>query len=221
MGPLFLPFLVVGATELWLASATPLWIAWFFAWAGGSTTWVSLAYLLGRPGMLGKESWLGYVALLPFLLFAQGVASGAKRQMRQWKVELLPGLWVGAWPDHGAPEHAQLDLTAELPRRGDALRYRAIPMLDGAPPSLESWRAAVDQAVAWRAEGLPVLVHCAYGHGRSVAVCLGVIVAEGHAATWEEAHAIVLKVRPRATMTAAQRKMVAEAVPTLGGRKAG
>lgn len=214
MGTPFLPFLVVGVGELWLATLAPMWAAWAFAWAGAATTWVSLAYLFRRPGMLGKALLprLSFWVLLPFFLTARGAAATAARAMRQWKVELVPGLWVGGWPRHGAPEYAQLDLTAELPRRGEALRYRCIPMLDGAPPGAKQWKAAVGQAVSWRAEGLPVLVHCAYGHGRSVAVCIGVMVAEGLAPTWEDAHRVVLRVRPRAVMTGAQRAMVAAAV---------
>ncbi len=223
MGTPFLPFLIVGGTELFLASLVPTWAAWLFVWAGSATTWVSAAYLLRRPGMLGKQAapTLAFWALLPFLLTARGSAFVGLRAMAAWKVELAPGLWVGGWPRKGAPGHAQLDLTAELPRRGDALRYRNIPMLDGAPPSPEAWQEAVEQAVAWRREGLPVLVHCAYGHGRSVAVCIGVMVAEGLAPTWEEAHARVLAVRPRARMTEAQRRMLAEAVARLSTRSAG
>ncbi|MDP2316773.1 MAG: hypothetical protein Q8P41_28015 [Pseudomonadota bacterium] len=213
----FLPFLVVGLGELGIASMLPLWAAWAFVWAGGATSWVSLAYVLGRPGMLGKQAAprLSFVILLPFFLTARGAARVARRTMSAWKVELAPGLWVGGWPTRGVPDLAQLDLTAELPRRGEALRYRCLPMLDGAPASTDSWRAAVDQAVAWRAEGLPVLVHCAYGHGRSVAVCIGVMVAEGLAPTWEAAHQRVLAVRPRARMTPAQRAALAVAVATL------
>ena len=209
-----LPFLVVAGLELGVAPLLPGWLAWAPAWAGAATAWVGLAYLLRRPGWLGKGRALAQLALLPFALTARGAARAGAHTMRdRWKVELIPGLWVGGWPRRGAPGLAQLDLTAELPRRGDAVRYRCVPMLDGAPPEPDAWKEAVDQAVAWRAEGLPVLVHCAYGHGRSVAVCLGVLVAEGRFPTWEAAHAHVLGLRPRATMTAAQRERVA----TLAG----
>jgi hypothetical protein len=213
---------VVGACELAVAAVLPLWLGWPFWWAGLGTTWVSLAYLAGRPGWLGKESapWLSLVLLLPFHLVARGTAFVAQRIMRT-RVEIAPGLWVGGWPRQGAPGLAQLDLTAELPRRGTALRYACVPMLDGAAPSPERWHAAVEQARQWRAEGLPVLVHCAYGHGRSVAVCIGVLVAEGSDSTWEAAHARVLAVRPRAVMTPAQRRMVAAAVAELPSRRAG
>jgi hypothetical protein len=218
----FLPFLFVGGSELWLATIVPAWAAWLFAWAGAGTTWVSLAYLAGRPGWLGKEAAprVSFWALLPFHLVARGTARVGTRLIPQSRVEIAPGLWVGGWPRGGAPGMAQLDLTAELPRRGTALRYRCVPMLDGAPPDPAHWRAAVEQARTWRAEGLPVLVHCAYGHGRSVAVCIGVLVAEGLASSWEDAHARVLRVRPRAVMTPAQRRMVAAAVESLAATPA-
>lgn len=209
--PAFLSFLTVGLAEIWVATMVPVWIAWLLAWAGLSTSWVAIAYLLRRPGLLGKHvPWLALVFLWPFLLFARGASFFALRMMRE-RVEVVPGLWVGGWPRRGAPGLAQLDLTAELPRRGDALRYRNIPMLDGTSPHPSDWREAVDQAVAWRREGLPVLVHCAYGHGRSVMVVVGVLVAEGLAPGWEEAHAKVLAVRPRAIMAPGQRR----AMPAL------
>lgn len=212
----FLPFLIVAACELFLAGLAPWWLGAPLAWAGLGTAWVSLAYLTNRPRMLGKGSRLAFLALLPFALTARGAARAGVRAMRQWKVEIVPGLWVGGWPMAGVPDLAQLDLTAELPRRGSALRYRNIPMLDGAPASAKDFRTAVAQACAWRAEGLPVLVHCAYGHGRSVAVCVGVLVAEGVEPTWQAAHARILAVRPRGRMTAAQREMVAALVPADG-----
>ncbi|MFZ5482215.1 MAG: dual specificity protein phosphatase family protein [Myxococcota bacterium] len=206
-----LPFLVVAAGELWAATATPWWAAWFLAWCGVSTGWAGVCYLARRPGWLGKGTRAAW-ALAPFLWWSRGSARVAQRVMREPRVEVVPGLWVGAWPRRGAPELAQLDLTAELPRRGDALRYACVPMLDGAPPEPDAFHAAVAQVRAWRDEGLPVLVHCAYGHGRSVAVVVAVLVAEGHAPGWEEAHAMVLRRRPLARMTPAQRAVVAHGV---------
>jgi protein-tyrosine phosphatase len=205
------PFLVVAAGELWAASASPWWAAWFLAWAGLSTGWAGIAYLARRPRWLAKDGPAAW-ALAPFLWWARGSSRVAQRLMPESRVEIVPGLWVGAWPRKGVPDLAQLDLTAELPRRGDALRYACVPMLDGAPPREEDFHAAVAVARAWRAEGLPVLIHCAYGHGRSVAVLVAVLVAEGHAASWEEAHAMVLRRRPLARMTPGQRALVAHGV---------
>lgn len=218
------PFLVVGGLELLLALLLPAWLGWLPAWAGVGTSWVGIAYAAGRPGWLGKQHapTLSWWALMPYHLVARGAVVVSRKWLKEERVEISPGLWVGGWPRRGAPGLAQLDLTAELPRRGDAARYACVPMLDGAPFSPEDWRAAVAQARAWRAEGLPVLIHCAYGHGRSVAVLIGVMVEEGLAPGWEEAHARVLAVRPLARMTPAQRALVASlTAPPAASRETG
>ena len=214
----FVPFLVVGLGEAALATQTPWWVALPLGWASAGTLWTALAYALARPRMLGKldAPAIAAVLLAPVLRGAR-IAAVVVRKIDQRllgpggseRIEVAPGLWVGGWPRRGAGDLAQLDLTAELPQRGTALRYACIPMLDGAPMSDADFHAGVAQVLAWRAEGLPVLVHCAYGHGRSVAVLVGAMVAEGLAPDWATAHAHVLAVRPRAKMTAAQRAVVA------------
>lgn len=179
----------------------------WFAWAGLATGFVGLAYLARRPSWLGKGT--GFEPfLLPYLCFARGAARVAQRIGLIERQQIVPGLWVGGWPRRGAPGLAQLDLTAELPRRGTAAIYRNIPMFDGAVPHREDWHAAVAQVLAWRKEGREVLVHCAYGHGRSVAVVLGVLVREGLAADPVVALAMVRAVRPRARLTTEQRRFV-------------
>lgn len=201
---------VVAAGEAWLAWVTPPWVGWFFAWAALSTAWVGVAYLLRRPELLGKRrgTRVAAVALWPFLVFARGVAELAQRAGLPERAEVAPGLWVGGWPRAGPSPYAMLDLTAELPVRATPRAYRLVPMLDGAAPDAEAWETAVAQAVEWRREGLPVLVHCAYGHGRSVAVVIGVLVREGLEPDLQAAHARVLAVRPGARMVAAQREFL-------------
>lgn len=207
----------MGGTEIFVATLLPFWLAPWFIWAGLGTLWVSFAYWVQNPRLLGKQDVprFSLVALFPYHLAAQGSARVAAKLMRQTQVALVPGLWVGGWPYRGAAEYAQLDLTAELPRRGTALRYACFPMLDGAPAHQAHYLAALHQALQWRDEGLPVLVHCAYGHGRSVAVCIGILVVEGHAPNWKAAHQLVLRLRPRARMTSRQRYMLDQVEPTL------
>jgi hypothetical protein len=206
----FLPFLIVGTGELWASTHLPLWLGWAVGWAGASTSYVSFAYLVKSPRLLGKldAPRLATVLLFPFLLFARSAATVVQNRMKKREVELVPGLWVGAWPRAGVPQMAQMDLTAELPRRGEALRYHCVPMLDGDGASDPRYLEAVTKVLAWRREGLPVLVHCAYGHGRSVAVCIGVMIVEGHARTWEEELVQVRQFRPRAHLTTPQRRML-------------
>lgn len=203
-----LPFFIIGFGELWLSANVPVYAAVPLAWAGFATSWVGVAYTVRKPAWLGKHHPAG-IGILPFSLFARGVAAVTQRLGLRERVEIIPGLWVGGWPRRGAPELAQLDLTAELPRRGEALRYACVAMLDGAQADDSTYETAVETALAWRREGIPVLIHCAYGHGRSVAVLIGVMVREGSAADWKEAHAKVLSVRPGARMTPGQRVMVA------------
>lgn len=213
----FVPFLVVGLTEAALATMSPPMLAVPLIWAGLATTYVSAAYMLKKPEMLGKlgAPRISTAALLPYHAFVRGTAVATRRFFVQHQAEVIPGLWVGGWPRQGAPEHAQLDVTAELPRRGQSLRYHCVPMLDGAAAHLDHLEEAVAQAVRWRAEGLPVLVHCAHGRGRSVAVVCGVLMVEGHADTWDDAYALVRKARPAAHLTGAQQRMLSEASPRL------
>lgn len=199
-----LPWLVVGGLEAAAAAGLGGWWSLPFGWAGATTLLTGVAYVGNWPSWLGKGSVWAWV-MAPVLFAARGTAAAAQRAGLVERVEIVPGLWVGGWPRRGAPGLAQLDVTAELPRRGTAEAYACVPMLDGAPMREAAWRNAVDHALAWRRAGLPVLVHCAYGHGRSVAVVIGVLVAEGHDPDFDAAHARVRAVRPAARMTPAQR----------------
>ena len=201
------PLFVVAFLELGLATQTPWWVAVWLAWAGLATGFVGVVYLASRPSWLGKGTSFPPF-LFPYLVLARSMARVAQRLGLIERQEIVPGLWVGGWPRRGAPGLAQLDLTAELPRRGSAAMYRNIPMLDGAVPRREDWDAAVAQVLEWRKEGRDVLVHCAYGHGRSVAVVVGVLVHEGLAADPVVGLAMVRAVRPRARLTAEQTRFV-------------
>lgn len=215
------PFLCIGALELGAAGllrthgAVGLALATGLAWAGLATAWVGVAYLLGRPDMLGKGRFWRH-ALLPFTLASAAVARVARRVGVSERSEVAPGLWVGGWPDAGSETWAQLDCTAELPRRGRAEAYRCVPMLDGVAPGLERVSAAVEQAVRWRREGRTVLVHCAYGHGRSVIVACATMVIAGDAADPDTAVRRVQALRRGARLAPAQRRALADAVRVLG-----
>ncbi|MEN9784919.1 MAG: hypothetical protein RLZZ299_183 [Pseudomonadota bacterium] len=212
-----LPFLTVGLAEAWLATRLGTVGGGLVAWMSAATLWTAAAYARQAPAMLGKARWprLAPVLLAPVTLGAATASLVVRAYDRRalgpggaLRVEVHPGWWVGGWPWAGAPELATLDVTAELPAHGPFLRYACVPMLDGAPMTDDAYDAAVRQLVAWRAEGHPVLVHCAHGHGRSVAVLVGALVAAGVETDWEQAHARILAVRPRARMTRLQRAVV-------------
>jgi hypothetical protein len=203
-----LPLLIVAALEAGAAAYLPLPLALLFGWAAAATGFVGLAYVLGRPSWLGKRRPLLRAALAPYLAFGRFVAAGVQRLGHVERNEVLPGLWVGGWPRKGAPGLAQLDLTAELPRRGAAREYRCVEMLDGTAMSGPAFAEAVDQALAWRRAGLPVLIHCAYGHGRSVSVACGLILAEGLAPDLDAAFALIQAHRKGAALRPYQRAVV-------------
>lgn len=210
----FVPIAIAAIVELWLATQLPLVVAWLPGWAGLATGWVAIAYAFNAPHLLGKlgAPRVAAVLLAPVQLTSKGSARLARRFGVTERSEILPGLWVGAWPRRGASPLAHVDVTAELPREVEPALWRCVPMLDGAAPPLAAWQEAVTQAVRWRREGHEVLVHCAYGQGRSVAVILGVLVHEGHFPDVESAYAYVRRVRPKARLTAAQRALVERGV---------
>lgn len=216
------PFLVIAALELWGAATLSTGAGALatvsgagIAWAGLATGWVGAAYLRNTPDWLGKERrW--QPLLLPFIVTSGAVARVARRVGVRERSEVAPGLWVGGWPRASSPTWAQLDCTAELPRRGRAEAYRCVPMLDGVAPEAARVVAAVEQAVSWRREGRTVLVHCAYGHGRSVIVAAATMVLTGDAASPEEAVRRIRSLRAGARLGDAQRRVLAEVVRTLG-----
>ena len=202
------PIFLVAGLELWLVSMLPWWAAWPFVWAGLSSVTAGIAYLLNRPSWLGKHHRILRLWMAPYLGFSRGVAWAAQRLGHTERDEVAPGIWVGAWPLRGAPGLAQLDLTAELPRFGEALEYANVPMLDGRGMTAEAFGRAMAAARAWRAAGQPVLIHCAYGHGRSVSVACALLVIEGVASDLEAAEAQVRALRPRARIRTYQRVVV-------------
>ncbi len=209
-----IPFGVVASLELTAAGFAPPWMGVMFAWAGLATGWVALAYLLERPRLLAKTSggrWL----LGPYTATAGLVARLAQRLGVSERDEVAPGLWVGGWPRRHSDTWAQLDCTSELPRRGRSSAYLCVPMLDGLEVRPRELVDAAAQARTWRGSGHPVLVHCAYGHGRSVAVACVVLVCDGDEPSLEQALHRVQRHRPRARMSQGQRAAALEAIESL------
>ena len=220
-----LPFFVVAtlegyaAVQLWpeaprgaLLTAT---LALVLAWTSLATGWVAVAYGLQKPTFLLKASPVSWL-LLPFTVASATIARVARQVGVSERSEVAPGLWVGGWPSASSETWAQVDCTAELPRRGVASEYLCCPMLDGVAPRLNAMLPAVRQVLAWRSTGRTVLVHCAYGHGRSVIVASAAMVIAGDAPTVDAAIRHIKSLRPGTRFTASQRQAVTEAVEVLG-----
>ena len=70
--------------------------------------------------------------------------------------------------------------------------------LDAGVPSQAAFEQLVRHVADWQG---PVYLHCSQGHGRTGLVATAVLIAKGHAATAEEAVAILTNARPRLRLT--------------------
>ncbi|XP_002986569.2 uncharacterized protein LOC9659329 [Selaginella moellendorffii] len=129
--------------------------------------------------------------------------------------EVCDGLFVGAWPfqrEHIPPGNpAILDCTNELPRTvGLELPYLCVPAWDTRALSPESIELAVRWALLQRSQSHPVFIHCAKGHGRSVAVMCALLVALGVVDDWKEGESLIKRHRPKISVNSAHRKSLQE-----------
>jgi len=191
---------------------------WILLWPAGSFSVVGVAYLRGRPGMLGKRAdgtLAGWALALygPCTLMTWSMWQIERRLSREDAAnEVAPGLWVGRRPlVEELPDGVRMvvDLTAELPA-ARAVRRRAgyvcVPVLDGTAPSREVLRGLLDRL---EGEG-GVLVHCASGHGRSATVAAAIMIARGLASGVDEAEVEMRRGRSGVRLSAAQRELLRE-----------
>lgn len=170
--------------------------------------------LLARRGW----SWGARALLLPYHALARTTLLVTSRLSREAMMcRVGPGFHVGRMPFPWEHERladgrvdAVLSLCWEFPprphRRGAGmLEVACVPILDGSPPSDRQFREAIAWVEGqWRA-GRTVLIHCAQGHGRSATVAAAVLCRLGLAADAEDALAQILRARPHAKPSRAQR----------------
>lgn len=196
------------------------YLAWrdqnvLWAWLGVSFVAVLAAYMGGGPRLFGKRPsgsiapW-ALLLWLPYFLLTWGVwYLGRLVKRRSHSHEIVPGLWLGAWPNTSSklPTNTALivDLTAEFPRRNHNADYLCLPTLDADAPTLEALTTAV---AAIQASPGPVYVHCAAGHGRSATVVAAVLIARGLAQDLDDAEKQMQRIRPGVRLTPPQRKLL-------------
>lgn len=197
----------------------------FWTYLGLSPLALAIAYATGRAGILGKQptggrSSFARVAFAPYWLLNSLLASFARvAKLVAGPQEVATGLWVGPrllGPDRrNVPRFAGvIDMTAEFEqvaflRIGDG--YACFPVLDGTSPSREQFVQAIRLGVELAERG-PLYVHCASGHGRSVAVLAGIMVASGRADCILNALLLIRSKRPRALPTARQIRTLSESL---------
>lgn len=100
---------------------------------------------------------------------------------------------------------AVLDVTCELPLQLTPPAYLNLAVWDTHAPTPAQIEQGVQWAVAQRAAGRPVLVHCAHGHGRSATVLGAILIAEGLAEGAADAEALMKAQRPRVRLNRRQK----------------
>ncbi|XP_043698619.1 uncharacterized protein YnbD-like [Telopea speciosissima] len=177
---------------------------------------------INLPILLGKRSdgsfpvW-SIILFGPYLYFARFFSLLRRMRSREPPYsEICEGLYVGGWPsslDNLPPgDPAIIDCTCELPRITAISQnaYLCVPTWDTRSPQPSEIESAVRWACKKRDQKRPIFIHCAYGHGRSVAVTCALLVAIGVAEDWKNAEKIIREKRPWIRMNALHCKSLEE-----------
>ncbi|KAJ0764032.1 putative tyrosine specific protein phosphatase [Helianthus annuus] len=177
---------------------------------------------INLPMLLGKNTdgsfpiW-SLIMFSPYLYFVRFFSAVRRLKSREDPYsEVVDGVYVGGWPS--SPEKmppgkpAVVDCTCELPRvfRVSGNGYLCVPTWDTRSPDPGGIESAVRWACRKKAQNIPVFVHCAYGHGRSVAVTCALLVALGVVDDWKNAEKLIKEKRPYIRMNSLHRKALEE-----------
>lgn len=190
-------------------------------WVAVALAVVAFAYLRTQPSLLGKRAdgsqhWTAWLVLWPYFVLARlsfwlyRVSSRNQPPV----AEVRPGVWFAQrltrreLRDAGVKWTAVLDLAAEFPRvAAGHVRYRSLPLLDGAVPSATQIQDGVSWIDAQHQHG-NVLVHCALGHGRSGSIVLAWLLRHGHVPDLKAGVADLKARRPTFGLSRGQRAFV-------------
>ncbi|XP_051121839.1 uncharacterized protein LOC127245148 [Andrographis paniculata] len=184
--------------------------------AAASHPSINLPMLLAK-GSDGRFPVWSLVMFCPYLYFVRAFSAVRRYTSGEEPYsEICEGLYVGGWPysreklPPGRP--AIVDCTCELPRKEEVVgsAYLCVPTWDTRAPLPSEIESAVKWACRKRAQNTPVFIHCAYGHGRSVAVMCAVLVELGLADDWKSAEKLIRQKRPYIRMNALHRKALEE-----------
>ncbi|XP_050209441.1 uncharacterized protein LOC126660139 [Mercurialis annua] len=214
---LFLIFIYLRTLEFTILSLP-------FLYASLVSTLISLAShpAINLPMLLGKSSdgsfpiW-SIIMFSPYLFFVR-IFSLLRRYSsgEESYNEICEGVFVGGWPysreslPPGDP--AIVDCTCEFPRVEEfkGCSYFCVPTWDTRSPQPGEIESAVKWALRKRAQNRSVFVHCAYGHGRSVAVSCALLVALGVVEDWKTAEKFIKEKRPYIRMNSLHRQALEE-----------
>lgn len=181
-----------------------------------SHPYINLPLLLGKSSDGSFPIW-SQIMFSPYLYFVRLFSTLRRLTSGEPPYsEICDGLFVGGWPSSleklppGNP--AVIDCTCELPRKKEVsgLAYLCVPIWDTRAPQPAEIESAVRWACRKRSQNIPIFVHCAYGHGRSVAVMCALLVALGLAEDWKNAEKMIRERRPYIRMNSLHRNALDE-----------
>ena len=196
---------ILNGSFLWL-----LWPAWSFFL-------VALSYATENTAIFDKRldgtiGWPSRLMLLPYLLIAM-VNSRLWTYHDKKTVKITDQVYLGRFPDNKdlEPFKTVVDLTCEFTKPHTDKEWHSSPMLDlvSAPP--EQITAAANAIEKSLNKG-SVLVVCALGYGRSVAVVAAWLIRNGYAKDASSALEQLRICRPKMRLSAEQAQSISEAI---------
>lgn len=229
---LFLLFAFLSTLELSFLEIPILYSSLiFFLVAIVSHPYINLPLILGKRPNGSFPVW-ALLMFAPYLFFVRVFSKLRRLISREAPYsEICEGVYVGGRPSSpktlppGNP--AIVDCTCEFPRSSkfSESSYLCIPTWDTRAPRPEEIDLAVRWACRKRAQNRPVFIHCAYGHGRSVAVTCALLVALGVTEDWKRAEKFIRERRPCIRMNDLHHKALEEwsknllSAPKRNGKK--
>jgi diacylglycerol kinase (ATP) len=141
--------------------------------------------ILGKVAKTGALPLWSYLVWWPFhlvnLISVYLVNHVRKRRGVDLCTEIMPGWHLGGYySDVGAERRvlggrlnlAVVDLTTEFPERLTTPHYCLVPIWDGSAPTVAQMRRAADFVAENLNQGRHVVVHCAFGVGRSTTMMI-------------------------------------------------
>ena len=170
-------------------------LLYIMLWPAGVLIFIGIAHIcfpkrgvkiLGKSTTNGSLPWLQSTLFFPYLLSAWigwAVRCAYLRIKREPICsKVWDGVYVGRYPLFSSriPDEVTVvvDLTTEFPGVYGEREYYGCFAFDTDTPDPTEWYAVATQIAKCHAKGEKILVHCAYGHGRSgVTAALAMLLA--------------------------------------------
>ena len=210
-------YYLLGALFLVLLSCLGGWFLWLL-WGSVACIIVVLIYANLGPKAFQKMSNCGQMSFASQLLLAPYLLA-VRLNRTYWLRNIPKSVAVTEHVSVGSilassEFHSIVDVCAEYPcDASQKQQYALIPLLDMVPPSVEELRHAAE-AIQHQMSNTsePILVCCALGYSRSIAVVLTWLVRYRHCSNLEEALNLLKIVRPQMVISTDTRQLISEAV---------